>query len=219
MKRRDFAALIAAGSGLSLAEAQGGPVEGRHYSRLSQPAPTTAPAGKIEVIEFFWYGCPHCNAFEPAIEAWAKQLPADVVYRKSHVAFRANVKIHQRMFFALESMGVEAKVRPAIFEAIHVRNLGLDSKASQAKFLASLGVDSGKYEQAYDSMGVITRCQQAEQLSERYDIDGVPAIGIGGRFMTSPSRASGGVRMSEEDLGRQALAVTDFLINRIRNKA
>jgi len=109
MKRRDFSTLLAsvplagaAGSAL----AQGGPVEGRHYVAINPPLPGTP--GKIEVVEFFWYGCPHCFAFEPAIEAWTKNLPTDVVFRKAHVAFRANVKIHQRMFYALEALGKEA---------------------------------------------------------------------------------------------------------------
>ena len=220
MKRRDFSALLAttslagaAGSAL----AQGGPVEGRHYNALAQPLPTAA--GKIEVVEFFWYGCPHCYAFEPLIEPWAKQLPADVTFRKVHVAFRANVKVHQRMFYALEALGKEAAARPAIFNALHQQNLPLDDAKSQAKFLANLGVDPAKYQDAYNSFGVQTKCTQAEKLSEAYRIDGVPSIGIGGRFLTSPSIAAGGQRLPESDLGQRALQVSDFLIQRVRNKA
>jgi thiol:disulfide interchange protein DsbA len=220
MKRRDFSALlattplaVAAGSAL----AQGGPIEGRQYTVLPQPLSTTA--GKIEVIEFFWYGCPHCYAFEPLIEAWAKQLPADVAFRKAHVAFRANVKIHQRMFYALEALGKEAAVRPAIFKAMHEQGLPLDDVKSQAKFLSPLGVDPTKYQDAYNSFGVQTKCAQAEKLSEAYRIDGVPAIGVGGRFLTSPSAAAAGQRLPEHELGQRALQITDFLIQRSRSKA
>ena len=106
MQRRDFtASLLGAGLGplaLTLpaaAQAQGGPVEGTHYVRLSTPVPTVAEAGKIEVIEFFWYGCPHCNAFEPSLEAWVKKLPADVAFRRVPVAFREEPFVaHQRIF-------------------------------------------------------------------------------------------------------------------------
>lgn len=219
MKRRDFSALLAAPAlGAAVpALAQGGPVEGRHYLALPQAVPTTP--GKIEVIEFFWYGCPHCYAFESTIEGWAKQLPADVSFRKSHVAFRANVKIHQRMFFALEALGKEAAARPAIFNAMHQQGQSLDDVASQAKFLGQLGIDPQKYQEAYNSFGVVTKCQQAEKLSEAYRIDGVPSIGIAGRFLTSPSQAAGGQRLSEGELGQRALQVADFLIQRVRSKA
>ncbi|CAM3744738.1 thiol:disulfide interchange protein DsbA/DsbL [Roseateles saccharophilus] len=220
MKRRDFSTLLAttpvlAASGTALA--QGGPVEGRQYLTLGQPLPTTP--GKVEVIEFFWYGCPHCYAFEPAIEAWARQLPPDVAFRKVHVAFRANVKIHQRMFYALEAMGKEAQARPAIFNAMHQQGQALDDPKSQAKFLSSLGIDPAKYQEAYNSFGVVTKCSQAEKLSEAYRIDGVPSIGVGGRFLTSPSQAAAGQRMTEIELGQKALQVTDFLIQRARAKA
>ncbi|KQW45892.1 MULTISPECIES: thiol:disulfide interchange protein DsbA/DsbL [unclassified Roseateles] len=220
MKRRDFSALLATAPVLGAtgtALAQGGPVEGRHYQALNPPLASTP--GKIEVIEFFWYGCPHCYAFEPAIEGWSKQLPADVVFRKAHVAFRANVKIHQRMFYALEALGKEAATRPAIFNAMHQQGQTLDDAKSQAKFLSALGVDPVKYQEAYNSFGVVTKCQQAEKLSEAYRIDGVPSIGVAGRFLTSPSQSAGGQRLPEHELGQRALQVTDFLIQRARNKA
>ena len=220
MKRRDFSALLASAplaGAAGTALAQGGPIEGKHYMVLPQALPT-AP-GKIEVVEFFWYGCPHCFAFEPAIEAWTKQLPPDVAFRKVHVAFRANVKIHQRMFYALEAMGKEAAARPAIFNAMHQQNLALDDPKSQAKFLSPLGIDPAKYQETYNSFGVVTKCQQAEKLSEAYRIDGVPSIGVAGRFLTSPSQAAAGARMGELELGQKALQITDFLIQRARTKA
>lgn len=220
MKRRHFSTLLASAPVLGAASpafAQGGPVEGRHYTAITPPVPT-AP-GKIEVVEFFWYGCPHCYVFEPAVEAWSKQLPVDVTFRKVHVAFRANVKIHQRMFYALEALGKEAAARPAIFNAMHQQGQTLDDAKAQAKFLAPLGVDPVKYQEAYNSFGVVTKCQQAEKLSEAYRIDGVPTLGVGGRFLTAPSQASGGQRMSEVELGQRALQVTEFLIQRVRNKA
>jgi thiol:disulfide interchange protein DsbA len=217
MKRRDFSALLATTPLAGVALAQGGPVEGRQYQTLSQPLPT-AP-GKIEVVEFFWYGCPHCYAFEPAIEAWSKQLPADVSFRKVHVAFRAIVKVHQRMFYALEALGKEAQVRPAVFTALHQQRLPLDDAKSQAEFLAKLGIDAAKYVDTYNSFGVQTKCTQAEKLADAYKVDGVPMLGIGGRFVTSPSMAGTGQQMPESESGKLALQYTDFLIQRIRRKA
>ena len=220
MKRRDFSALLASAplaGAAGTALAQGGPIEGRQYQVINPPLPTTP--GKIEVVEFFWYGCPHCYAFEPAIEAWTKTLPADVAFRKVHVAFRANIKIHQRMFYALEAMGKEAATRQAIFNAMHQQGQTLDDAKAQAKFLSPLGVDPAKYQEAYNSFGVVTKCQQAEKLSEAFRIDGVPSIGIGGRFLTSPSQAGAGQRLPELELGQKALQITDFLIQRVRNKA
>ncbi len=226
MKRRDFNALTAlstaAGSGLLLsgapAQAQGGPVEGRQYQRLATPVAGSAP-GKIEVIEFFWYGCPHCYVFEPTIEAWAKQLPADVVYRKVHVAFRENVKIHQRLFFTLEAMGKEAQVRPAIFNAIHRGGQSLTEIDAMVKFLAPLGVDANKFRETYNSFTVQTKCQQATKLQDQYNIDGVPTVAIGGRYLTSPAMAGFGQRVSEEELGQRCIAVANFLLPLARKGA
>lgn len=219
MKRRDFSAQLGlSGLALSLpglALAQGGPQEGKHYQRLSQALPTTP--GKIEIVEFFWYGCPHCNVFEPQMHDWVKQLPADVSFRYVHVAFRANVKIHQRLFYALEAMGKETEARAAIFAAIHRQGRNLDDVKEMTALLAPLGIDPAKFTEAYNSFGVQTKCVQAEKLSEAYRIDGVPAIGIGGRFWTSPAMASAGVRLAEQESGRRALEVTDYLIQRLRS--
>ena len=226
MKRREFNALTAlstaAGGGALLAgapaQAQGGPVEGRQYQRLATPVPGSTP-GKIEVIEFFWYGCPHCYVFEPTIEAWAKQLPADVVYRKVHVAFRANVKIHQQLFFTLEAMRTDAQVRPAIYTAIHRGGQGLTNVEDMAKFLAPLGVDPAKFKETYNSFTVQTKSQQAEKLQNQYNIDGVPTVAIGGRYLTSPAMAGFGLRVSEEELGQRCIAVANFLLPLARKGA
>ena len=222
MKRRDFSAigLTAIGSvtaGLpGFAVAQGGPVEGKQYRKLSQALPV--PPGKIEVIEFFWYGCPHCFAFEPVLASWVKQLPADVSFRRVHVGFQAQIKLHQRMFFALEAMGKAEELQTAIFNAFHVERLDLSSEAAITGLMGRLGLDVAKFTASYNSFGVQTKCSQAIKLSEAYLIDGVPALGIAGKFLTSPSIA--GVRgQSELVNGQQALAVADHLIKLARGKA
>lgn len=220
MKRREFNTLVGL-TALSatlpnLALAQGGPVEGRHYQRLTQALPT--PPGKIELVEFFWYGCPHCYAFDPVLEAWLKTLPADVSFRRVHVGFRANIKLHQKLFYALEAMGKEAEVHDRVFAAFHRDRLNLDDEASIVDLVGKLGIDQAKFKNAFNSFGVQTKAQQATKLSEDFRIDGVPALGVAGRFLTSPSMA--GVRGTPEIVqGQQAVAVADFLIKLARGKA
>ena len=213
MKRRDFsAAVIGAGVGAVsvAAHAQGGPVEGTHYVRLSQPVPTTV-AGKIEVIEFFWYGCPHCNAFEPALDPWIKQLPADVAFRRMPVAFSQEPFFaHQRIFYALESLGLLPAMHRRVFYAIHSDRQRLDKPADISAFMAKNGVDAAKFMEAFDSFSVQTKARQAAQLSAAYKIDGVPAIGVQGRYYTSGPLAGS---------NEKSLVVADFLIERVRKGA
>ncbi|WP_144006678.1 thiol:disulfide interchange protein DsbA/DsbL [Pelomonas sp. KK5] len=221
LRRRHFSAALLGAPALSAlvapgaAIAQGGPVEGRQYQRMGQPLPT--PPGKIEVIEFFWYGCPHCFVFDPTLEAWVKQLPADVAFRRVHVGFNAMVKLHQRLFFALEALGVEAQVHAGIFNAFHVQRLSLTDEASITAMVTKLGVDPVKFKAAFNSFGVQTKAQAATKLSEDYRIDGVPTLAIGGRFVTSPSMAGTGISgLNEETLGKNAISVAEYLVKLAR---
>jgi thiol:disulfide interchange protein DsbA len=216
MKRRDFSMQLAAAglglAGVGTAGAQGAPVEGTHYVRLSQPAPVTLPSPdkKIEVVEFFWYECPHCNAFEPQLEAWVKRLPADVYFRQVPVGFTARHQMAQKMFYALESMGQLQALHRKIFNAVHVQNKRLNTEADMVAFVSANGVDGAKFSEAFRSFAVSTQATKARQLTDAYKIDGVPALGINGRFFTSGALAGSHER---------ALAVADFLIERSRQKA
>jgi protein dithiol oxidoreductase (disulfide-forming) len=214
MKRRDFSTTLAgAGLGWALAgpaAAQGGPVEGTHYVKLSTPASVSAPAGKIEVVEFFWYGCPHCNELEPALEDWVKKLPADVMFRRVPVGFSATHESHQKLFYGLEAMGKLEQMHKKIFAAIHVQRQRLDREADQVAFLNANGVDGAQFAKVVKEFSVVTKSTQAKKLSEAYKIDGVPALGVQGRFYTAGSLAGD---------NRRALAVADFLIDRVRKGA
>ena len=189
MQRRDFssrlaatAALLAAGPALAQAAP---PVEGRHFVRVNPAAPVGAPAGKIEVVEFFWYGCPHCNALEPALEAWVKRLPADVVFRRVPVAFSAVHESHQRLFYTLEAMGqLEAAHDKlfALFFTEQVRPAGNKPEAV-ADWAARAGVDRARFLEAYQSFGVAGKVRRASQLADLYQVEGTPAVGIAGRFL------------------------------------
>jgi len=216
MNRRDFSALglsaLALATGPALA--QGGPIEGKHFKRLASPLPTTP--GKIEVVEFFWYGCPHCYALEPMLREWVKQLPADVAFRRVHVGFRPNIKPHQKLFFALEAMGKAEELQQRVFDAFHRDRVDVETDKDMMALAARLGVDTQKFNEMYNSFGISSKLQQAVKLSEAYNIDGVPAIGIGGRFWTAPSMA-GERGMNEQELGMRALQIANTLIQRVRS--
>ncbi len=211
MNRRDFSMQLA-GTGIGLAtagaaRAQGAPEEGKHYVKLQQPvAVSLLPQKKVEVLEFFWYGCPHCFSFEPIISAWAKRAPPDVQFRQMPFGFIGPVE-HQKLFYALEELGQREALQPKIFSAIHVENKRLNSEADITAFVAAHGVDSAKFSEAFKSFAVNTKVTRGKTLSNGYKIDGVPAVGIQGRFYTSATLAGSHER---------ALTVADFLIQRVR---
>ena len=213
MKRRDFSRQLAASSlGLAaagLARAQGNPIEGQHYVRLNTPAGVTlsGPDKKVEVVEFFGYWCPHCHAFESTLEAWVKRLPADVQFRRIPVAFSPAQQPLQKAFYALEDMGQLPTMHRRIFAAIHQQNKRLNTEAEISEFVVAQGMDAAKFREAFTSFGVNTRINRARQLSQEYKIDGVPTLGVQGRFFTSGSLAGSNDRM---------VAVADFLIQRSR---
>jgi thiol:disulfide interchange protein DsbA len=217
--RRDFLAGTAAVglAGLSTGTlAQAAFTEGRHFVVLAQRAPVSAPAGKVEVVEFFSYACPHCYAFEPALDAWARKQPADVAFRRVPVSFLMNAENFQRLYFALEALGKVEALQRRVFEAFHVQKNRLSSVDAIADLVAANGVDRAKFLETFNSFGVQTKQRQAKQLQEAYKVDGVPALGVQGRFYTSPSLA-GGEGMPVEASHQRALALTDQLIARVRS--
>ena len=210
MNRRDFSALGLLSAAPLLASAQQKPVDGRHYATLTPRQPTRDPK-QVEVIEFFAYSCSHCFAFEPALDAWQKKLPADVVFRRVPVAFRDEPFVaHQKIFYALETLGKVDAMHRKVFYAIHNEHARLDKPDEIAAFMAKNGVDSAKFLEAYNSFSTQTKTKQAAKLAEAYKLDGVPALGINGRYFTSGSLAGTNERM---------LQVTDFLIQKSRTGA
>ncbi len=209
MNRRDF---TRAGSGLALAGlsaplwAQAAPAEGRDFKRVEPPVPVPE-GGKVDIVEFFGYWCPHCNAFEPALEAWAKKLPAQVNFRRMPVMFNAAHETTQKLYFALEALGQVEALHRKVFAALHVQRKRLDKEADVLAWAQEAGADGAKIVEAMKSFGVATKARQARQLAEAYRIDGVPTLGIHGRWMTSPSIAGSAER---------ALAVADALIGQAR---
>ena len=209
MRRRLFSQQLAA-AGVALlavrgAHAQGVPVEGQHYTRLAQPAPVSVPAGKVEVVEFFSYGCPHCYSLEPSIAPWLKTLPPQAVFRRVPVGFNALYETYQKIFYALEAMGQLDAMHAKVFAAIHQQRMRLDKDADIAAFMNANGIDGAKFVEQFKSFSVQTKVRQANQLSKAYAIDGVPTIGVQGRYTTSGSQAGSNER---------ALAIATFLAER-----
>jgi thiol:disulfide interchange protein DsbA len=168
-----------------------------------------APAGKIEVVEFFWYNCMHCNAFEPILSEWAKKLPKDVAFRRVPVAFNASFAPQQRLYYALEAMGLLEKVHPKVFAAIHVDKLNLSKGEAITEWIGKNGVDTAKFLVQYNSFGVVTKAQKASQLQNAFKVEGVPALGVAGRFYTDGTMA----RSME-----RALLVVQSLLDDIRKQ-
>ena len=213
MKRRDFSlacGALVAGAGFvqSTALAQGkAPEAGVDYLTLDKRVMVEAPAGKIEVVEFFWYNCSHCNAFEPVFDAWSKRLPKDVAVRRVPVAFRDEFAPQQRLYYALEAMGLVDKLHAMVFAAIHVEKKELNKGDAIADWVAKQGVDKAKFLEQYISFSVATKASRATQLQNAYQITGVPALGVAGRYWTDGVMA--------KSLER-ALQVVDHLVAGIR---
>ncbi|MCX7256111.1 MAG: thiol:disulfide interchange protein DsbA/DsbL [Polaromonas sp.] len=217
MQRRQFsfsAATVAAAStvGMALpALAQIKPIEGEtEFLTLDVPAPLVAPAGKIEVVEFFWYKCPHCNAFEPTFNAWAKKLPKDVFLRRVPVGFRADFEPQQRLFFVLEALNKLDELHAKVFHTIHVEKLPLNTFEELLAWAEKQGIAKDRFAELYKSFAITSKVRKATQLQEAYAVDGVPSLGIHGRYFTSATQAG--------NLQR-ALQVTDALIAQWRSKA
>ena len=192
MKRRDFAGAGAAwcamaGLGSSVALAQGPAMtvsNGKDYLTLPKPVPTDAPKGKIEVIEFFGYFCPHCNAFEPMLEQWVKKLPSHIAFKRVPVAFDPRAEPMQRLYYALEAMGKVEAYHRDVFAAVHVKNANLTTVQGVMDWAKSSGIDVKAFAQNFDSFGAANKVVRAKQLVNAYQVGGVPSFGIHGRYYT-----------------------------------
>ncbi len=212
MKRRLFSsALLTASAWLSapVAWAQAALFKsGKDFLTLERPIATEAGAGKIEVIEFFWYSCPHCNAFEPSFAQWAKTAPKDVVVRRMPVSFRDDFAPQQRLYFTIEAMNLMETLHPKVFAAIHVEKLMLNTDASVLAWAEKQGVDKVKFNEVYKSFGVAAKLKRAVQLQNDFKVEGVPSLGVAGRYYIDGTLAGSMDR---------ALKVAESLVAQSRN--
>ncbi|UVJ44118.1 thiol:disulfide interchange protein DsbA/DsbL [Pseudomonas sp. LS1212] len=178
---------------------------GKQYIELSQAVPVSEP-GKIEVVELFWYGCPHCYAFEPTINPWVDKLPADVKFVRIPAMFGGIWNVHGQLFLTLEAMGVESKVHKAVFEAVHAGKK-LATPEEMAEFLAGEGIDKDKFLSTYNSFAVAGKVKDAKEKAAKYDVKGVPAMVVNGKYRFDLGTAGG---------PEGALSVADQLIAKER---
>ncbi|HTH94206.1 MAG TPA: thiol:disulfide interchange protein DsbA/DsbL [Rhodocyclaceae bacterium] len=180
------------------------PVAGQDYSAYDPQQPTDAGPGKIEVTEFFFYDCPHCNDMEPLIEQWAKTLPKDVVLRRVPVLFRPQLAAGAKLYYTLDAMNLVGKLNADVFNAIHQQNINLDDQDTLFKWIASKGVDATKFAQIYGSFAVDSKVRNADQITRAHKIPGTPAIVVDGKYLV----ASG-------DHARE-LQIASYLIEKVR---
>lgn len=183
------------------------------YQTLQQPIGTDTPKGKVEVIEFMWYNCPHCAAFNPVISAWAKKQGDKIDFKQVPVAFGPAFVPQQKLLFALDAMGIEDKITPLVFKAIHVERRRVDTDKNILAFIQQQGIDQQKFLDAYNSFGVQAKVKRAQQLQDAYNIEGVPTIAINGKYLTSPALMANSMPNQTEPAQQAAtLKVLDYLV-------
>ncbi len=189
------------------------PESGKEYQVLAQPQQTDAPAGKIEVTEFFAYWCPHCNTLDPLLTEWVKKQGNAISFKRVHIDFGQGQQPPQRMFYTLETMGKEDELHARIFKAIHQERQILRTDGDMLDFVIKNGVDKMKYLEISHSFGVETKMRRAKSLQDAYKIEGVPTLFVDGHYMTSPSTLMGvNPGMTEVDGAKAALQVMDALV-------
>jgi len=162
-----------------------GYTEGVDYKKLTQ-VPTDA-GDKIEVLEFFWYGCPHCYSFEPYLNAWKKTKPANVEFVRVPAIFRPDWEVQARTYYALTNMGVIEDLHGKIFTAINKDKKRLNKKELLTDFVVKNGVDRKKFEEEYNSFAVDSMVRKAKKKQTAYKIQGVPSVAVNGKYLTSGS--------------------------------
>jgi thiol:disulfide interchange protein DsbA len=166
------------------------------YEIISPAQPTQHP-DKIEVIEFFWYGCPHCYSFEPLLDNWSKNLPKNVEFIRQPAAFNELWSKHAKAYYTAEALGIVDKVHADLFDAIQNKKESLDTEEALSKFFIAHGVNETQLKEAYNSFVVDSKMRQAPLMAARYGITGVPAIIINGKYKTNGTLAGSHEKMIE----------------------
>jgi protein dithiol oxidoreductase (disulfide-forming) len=190
------ASTVAAATGTASAATTNGPTvwqEGVNYTRLVPAQPTDVPAGQVEVLEFFWYACPHCYSIDPQVEAWKKTLPAYVSFTRVHVEWNDGHRALARLFYTVKNLGKLDQLHGEIFKEIHVKGDPLvaadpqntaETEHMQTVFVRRFGISDADFSKAYHSMPVDMDMQKADQLVQRYRVEGVPTFVVNGKFIT-----------------------------------
>lgn len=215
------AAVLSLAGASAFAAPAAAPREGEQYQVLPQKLDTAA-GKQVEVIEFFSYACPHCNAFEPLLEDWVKKQGNNIAFRRVHVDAGQRGLAQQRLYYTLEALGLLPQYHARAFAAIHQQRLRLADDEQVLAWAAQAGIDRTRFEGAYRSFGVQAKVRRAAVMMNEYKVDHWPLVAIDGRFITSPSMASSGAAHDhagshdETELQANALRVMDALVEKAK---
>jgi len=189
------------------------PKSGVEYVTLAQPQPVQATGKKVEVIEFFMYHCPHCNALEPQLEQWVKKQGDNIQFKRIHLPFSGANDPEAHLYLTLEALGKAEEFQPKVFKAWHVDHLRLNTDAAIIDWVTKNGIDRKKFLDTWNSFGVTTKLRRLPQITSDYKVDGVPTVIIDGKYQTSPSIVYNSVKSnSEPALFGATLQVMDALV-------
>ncbi|MHB1214185.1 MAG: thiol:disulfide interchange protein DsbA/DsbL [Thiobacillus sp.] len=196
MFTRAMAFIAAAAFSLSALAAGPEAFEGHDYTRLQIPQPV-ATGKQVEVLEFFWYRCPHCSQLEPELNTWLKTLPKDAQMRRIPAVFRDDWMPGAKLYYTLKQMNLLDSLHHKVFDAYHVENINLDDPAVLGGWIAKQGVDRKKFESIYNSFSTQSKATQGARLATNYGITGVPAFVIDGKYATSVGMTGSESRLFE----------------------
>lgn len=188
--------------------------EGEHYYRLAEPV-RPRNSQKVEVVEVFWYGCPHCFRFDPLVKAWQKQLPADVDFYRLPVIWNASTQLHARAFYTAQALGVLDKLHDPLFDAINVQGDPLNTPEKIAKLFAKYGISEEEFNKAFNSFGVTSQVNQAKARTLSYKVEGTPELVVAGKYRITGRAFTDGEQSSHQKM----LEVANFLIAKERKAA
>ncbi|NOZ36966.1 MAG: thiol:disulfide interchange protein DsbA/DsbL [Gammaproteobacteria bacterium] len=171
--------------------------EGIEYQRLKEPVPTQVGPGKVEVVELFWYGCPHCFRLEPNIHKWLKSKPKNVEFIRIPAVFNKTWALHAKAYYTADFLGIMNKFHKPFFDAIHLKKQPMSTVAEVKTFFLKLGVSAKDFDNVFSSFGVDTKVRRARELSREYGISGVPSLVVNGKYLTDGPMAGGRKGMIE----------------------
>jgi len=189
------------------------PKSGVEYVTLAQPQPVQATGKKVEVIEFFMYHCPHCNALEPQFEQWVKKQGDNIVLKRVHLPFTGPNDPEAHLYLTLEALGKVDEMHAKVFKAVHVDRIRLNQDAAIIDWVSKNGIDRATFTNAWNSFGVMTKLRRLPQIVDAYKVDGVPTVVIDGKYQTSPATVYNSVKTNNEpQLFQATLQVMDALV-------
>jgi thiol:disulfide interchange protein DsbA len=189
------------------------PKNGVEYVTLAQPQPVQAAGKKVEVIEFFMYHCPHCNALEPQFEQWVKKQGDNIVLKRVHLMAGGPNDPEAHLYLTLEALGKVDEMHAKVFKAIHVDRIRMKDDATVIDWVSRNGIDRATFTNAWNSFGVMTKMRRLPQLIDAYKVDGAPTVVIDGKYQTSPATVYNSVKATNEpQLFQATLQVMDALV-------